>query len=210
VKKGMAHGAKNSQLSTLNSAFIYYHDIGDYLNREEKLARIHTFGSMINVPLTELTPNEHGDWISLRNEGFDQFITLGDKENKDNSQTFFAPIYSNGLKTQRDAWCYNSSTTTLKNKLHMSIEFYNEQLSLFSLKKTPNINPIDFVMYDSRKISWTTSVLEDLSKQKSIPFHENSIVPSMYNTYASLGSSLGRWRRIDTPKCQNRSINRHF
>ena len=29
-----------------------------------------------------VTPNEHGDWLSQRNDAFNTFIALGDKENK--------------------------------------------------------------------------------------------------------------------------------
>ena len=57
----------------------------------------------------KITPNEHGDWINQRSGIFDEFIPLGDKSRKSNEATFFVPHYSNGLKTQRDAWCYNSS-----------------------------------------------------------------------------------------------------
>ncbi|MEN6618220.1 MAG: DEAD/DEAH box helicase family protein, partial [Rikenellaceae bacterium] len=45
-------------------AVIHYHDIGDYLSREEKLNIIHKFDSIDNPEMTWniLKPNEHGDW----------------------------------------------------------------------------------------------------------------------------------------------------
>ncbi len=74
-------------------ATIIYYDIGDYLSREEKLAIIKKFGSIGNaeIPLIELTPNEHGDWISQRNNLFETFIPIGDKDDK-KSNTFLCPI----------------------------------------------------------------------------------------------------------------------
>ena len=101
----------------MSKAKIHYYDIGDYLSREDKLRIIKQFGSVENIPWTILEPNEHGDWINHRNEMFKQFIPLGDKDNKKNKQTFFVPYYSNGLKTNRDAWCYNSSLPSLKSNI---------------------------------------------------------------------------------------------
>ena len=45
----------------MSKARIYYHDIGDYLSREEKLATLKKYGSVDNIPWETLTPNEHGD-----------------------------------------------------------------------------------------------------------------------------------------------------
>ena len=57
-------------------AEIYYYDIGDYLSREEKLKIIDEFGSMEKLPFTRLIPNEHGDWISKRNDKFGTWIPI--------------------------------------------------------------------------------------------------------------------------------------
>ena len=48
------------------AARICYHDIGDYLSREEKLNILHNMGDVSN-PLMQwvsITPNEHGDWLN--------------------------------------------------------------------------------------------------------------------------------------------------
>ena len=50
---------------------IYYHDIGDYLTREEKLSILEKFKDISFVPWVELTPNEHGDWINQRNPEYE-------------------------------------------------------------------------------------------------------------------------------------------
>ena len=72
-----------------HKAEIYYYDIGDYLSSEQKLNIISQFKSMENLPFIRLNPNEHGDWISQRNEKFGTWIPLGDKEDKKNINTFF-------------------------------------------------------------------------------------------------------------------------
>ena len=77
----------------MSKAKIYYYDIGDYLSREEKLAIIQQFGSVENMESQWqiLQPNEHGDWLNLRDDAFGEFIPIGDKDDK-NSQAFFNQI----------------------------------------------------------------------------------------------------------------------
>jgi predicted helicase len=71
---------------------LRYHDIGDYLSREEKLAIIEEFGSTANIEWQQLVPNSAGDWINQRDPAFEKFIPLGDKEGADAHAIF--GIYS--------------------------------------------------------------------------------------------------------------------
>lgn len=143
------------------SAKIHYYDIGDYLSREDKLNIIKRFGSIARIPWTIIEPNEHGDWINHRNEMFKKFIPMGNKDDKKGTNTFFVPHYSNGLKTQRDPWCYNSSFNTVKEKAKEQIDFYNDQLIKLNNKKITDVD------YTTCKISWTAGVLSDLQRKKS-------------------------------------------
>ena len=58
------------------SATIHYHDIGDYLSREEKLKIIDDFGDISGVEWQTLIPDKHGDWLNKRNSEFDDYIPL--------------------------------------------------------------------------------------------------------------------------------------
>ncbi|MFP5429213.1 MAG: Eco57I restriction-modification methylase domain-containing protein, partial [Gammaproteobacteria bacterium] len=60
---------------------IYFHDIGDYLSREEKLEKISAYASVSGIAnWQQIAPNEHGDWLKQRDGGFAEFIVLGDKK----------------------------------------------------------------------------------------------------------------------------------
>ena len=75
-------------------ATIYYHDIGDYLSREEKLKHISTNRSALGgMEWVKIIPNVKNDWINQRDGVFDAMFLLGDKENKANKKTFFEPYY---------------------------------------------------------------------------------------------------------------------
>ena len=83
------------------------------------------------------------------------------------------PYYSNGLKTQRDAWCYNFSRLKLCDNMRASISFYNDQLK----------NLDQDVEYDKTKFSWTRATLNDVKKQKKYIFNEFYVRISHYRPF---------------------------
>lgn len=161
-----------------DKAFIQYHDIGDYLSREEKLAIIAEKRSILNPAMswTHLRPNVHGDWLNQRNDIFGSFIPLGDKDNKDNKQTFFVPYYSNGLKTQRDAWCYNFSQKKLQQNIQSTVDYYNSMVE--SGRDTP--------LLDVTKISWSANLQTAFSKKREINFEEKDCRIGLYRPFNRL------------------------
>ncbi|HSV27084.1 MAG TPA: type ISP restriction/modification enzyme, partial [Sedimentisphaerales bacterium] len=153
-----------------NKASIHYHDIGDYLGREEKLAMVKKFGTVANADIKWgiLQPNEHGDWISQRNDVFETFISIGDRDKL--SQSVFN-LYSGGLQTNRDSWTYNYSQTRLVSLTKQMIEFYNSQVvdlgkycDKHALKPEDAIDKV--IDNDPRKISWTRGLRNDLARYK--------------------------------------------
>jgi len=166
------------------AAQIHYYDIGDYLSREEKLNIIHKLGSVGNSKMIWqiLKPNEHGDWISQRNDVFGTFISVIEKNN--NEGVFF-DFSSWGLKTNRDAWTYNSSHKKLSSKIKETIECYNQQRSDFNgiREDNKNIEIDDFVTNDSSKISWSADLKKDLERNREYIFNESSVVLALYRPY---------------------------
>lgn len=162
---------------------LFYHDIGDYLNREEKLKIITDFASFKNIPWVKITPNASYDWINQRDPAFDTFISLGDKRDK-NSVTIF-DVYSSGVKTNRDDWAYNFSKPQLSTNMSRMIDFYNEQVKAYAeLKKSRHVEVENFIDNDPKKISWTREIKQDLERNKKGTFRNVSIVPSTYRPFA--------------------------
>lgn len=171
-------------------ATIYYHDIGDYLSREQKLKKISEFGSVDSSELQWeiVAPNEKGDWINQRGGIFDSLIILGDKEDKNNKQVVFVPFYSRGLATARDAWCYNSSSESLNANIKRSMDFYNDQR--YQLSK----GFIKDVEYDLTQISWTTSVLNLALKNQEIT--QDKIGEKVISLYRPFFKQIGYYSRF--------------
>lgn len=163
---------KKPDKQTAERARIFYHDIGDYLNREEKLKIVRDFGSILNpdMKLSSITPNEAYDWINQRDNLFESFIPIGDKNNKENTKTFFLPFYSNGLKTQRDAWCYNFSRDALARNMQKTMAFYNESIG------RPEV-------YDPTCINWTRATLQNARQRKQVLFCSDNIRTAMYRPF---------------------------
>lgn len=177
---------KNPAVPTEGAA-IHYYDIGDYLSRQEKLAIIAQYASLANPAMQWVTvqPNDHGDWISQRNDVFETFIPLGDKDDKHNPKTVFVPFYGRGLATTRDAWCYNSSSERLEHNIESSIEFYNQQLNRFNQEKArnPRVNPREIVSFDALKFSWSDNPLNWLSANRVMAFDAKNICTGLYRPY---------------------------
>ena len=169
-------------------AAIHYHDIGDYLSREEKLdivkQKCHILHNKMNWQT--LQPNEHGDWLNQRNDVFGGFIPLGDKGDKSNKQTVFMPIYSRGLETARDSWVYNFSSDKLSDNVKSTIGFYNAEIKRYNKdisNKAITDKLDDYIIKDSKKISWSSSLIADLQRMNKTDFYRNKIVYAYYRPF---------------------------
>jgi predicted helicase len=166
-------------------ATIHYHDIGDYLSREDKLAFIKKFHSLVNPAMQwkTLQPNDEGDWLSQRNEVFGTFIPIGDKKGGEINKSFFIPYYSNGLKTQRDVWCYNSSFSKLRGNIHTHLDFYNQQRVAFASEDNPKKELKTFINRDTTKGSWTRQLEWDAEKNLKHQISDGQFIKSYYRPF---------------------------
>ncbi len=177
---------KNPNVKT-EKATIHYRDIGDYLDREQKLKIVKGFKTFVNpkLALSTLHPNEHGDWISLRNDDFKNYIKLDpDKKFDLSSQSFFI-VNSNGIVTNRDAWVYNSSKTKLLKNMKSMIEFYNSEVSKFKEAKLLNskLTAEEFVSKDESKIKWVQNLYKDAQNGLLLNLNEGEVLDSFYRPY---------------------------
>ena len=123
----------------VGNAEIFYLDIGDYLNRDEKLLRIKNLRSVLSDEFKKIKPNDKGDWINQRGNEFENYIPLApDKKFDTTAQSFFV-TYSRGLVTARDTWCYNFSQIELENNIDRYINRRNEPQ--FRLDKIVYLRP---------------------------------------------------------------------
>jgi len=173
---------KNSK-STKREIFLY--DIGDYLDRKQKLNTIKNFKS-IKYLIDEnkfkiIKPNRSNDWINQGIKEYEKFIKLSTKNKNDKELTIFKE-YSSGLKTSRDSWNYNFSKKKLIENVGKSIDFYNSEVTRYKNSKK-NIKAYDFVTKDFTTITWERSQIHGVERGKYITFQKNEVFLSMYRPF---------------------------
>jgi predicted helicase len=195
---------------------IHFHDIGDYLNREEKLATISRFGSIGGIERANgwraITPDEHGDWLNQRDSSFDDFINIGDKKTSDKKYIF--ETYFNGLKTGRDVWCFNSSRLSGAEAAERMLGFYNGEVARYAEAGSPS-DVEKFVDADPKKFSWNRMARQKLARKSLL--EEDTLVSatSLYrpffkqalNIYVDITDLTTVVRNaFPTEECKNRAI----
>ena len=163
---------------------IYFHDIGDYLNREQKLEIIKDFQSVNGISKqngwTQIIPDQFNDWLNQRDPNFDTYLSMGDK--KDKSAVVIFENYSMGVGTSRDVWAYNSSYKKVKHNMQSMINFYNQEVERYKNEKS-SIKIQDFINKDQTKISWSSSLIPKVEKGIKVNFLENELVKSIYRPF---------------------------
>ena len=196
-------------------AKIYYHEIGSFLAREQKLAELKRLGSVLNgqLQLSSITPSKDHDWINKKDDLFQTFIPLGDKKNEE-VKTIFVPFYSRGVGTSRDAWVYNFSRSGLENNVSSMIDFYNNNVDqLANIRKTnPDYSYNEIINLDPKKISWTRGLKHDYSLLKKHEYQQLNIRLAVYRPFIKQNMYFDRYfndmvclfpRLFPTPQTKN-------
>lgn len=166
---------------------IYLHDIGDYLSQAEKLEKISEFASINGITAADgwqhIIPDAHHDWVGQRDDSFSAFVSMGDKKDKNAIAVF--ENYSSGVKTNRDAWCYNFSEKTLAANMRGMIAFYNAEVKRYKAAcdagKFPEVD--SFINADNAKISWNRGLKNDLERFKLHDYKTASLVAGLYRPF---------------------------
>ena len=151
---------------------IYFHDIGDYLSREEKLEKISNLVSVNGITAidawTKITPDSHNDWLNQRDDSFSEFFEIGNK--KDITNSLFRN-YTNGVVSSRDAFAYNFSIKKINLIVKDSLKFYSTCVDNNAIDNNPT------------KISWSVNLKKYFEKKLKLNFNSNEIRVSSYRPF---------------------------
>jgi len=151
---------------------IFFHDIGDYLSREDKLAIVSRFGSIGGIMRENgwqtITPDKDGNWIKQGESDFEQFFPMASKGEQEPS---IFPTYSAGMKTNRDTWCYNSSENGLAVTINKAIDYFNSLNNSYSPQA------------DEKQFKWCQKTLADLSAGKKYEFNPQKLRIAHYRPF---------------------------
>lgn len=183
--------------ASVKDSVIHYYDIGDYLKREEKLNRLANFSNLDEIPFETITPNNKGDWINQREDGFEKLIPLKRDKKRQNPSVF--DINSNGVVSGRDPWVYNFSKDALRSSVQKCIDTYNADLERFNAyfreafkQRAQGVKSSELYKHlndqeittDKTKIAWTDGLKNHLIKNKNLQeSHKDRIRLAMYRPF---------------------------
>ena len=113
---------------------IYYKDIGDYLDRKEKLQIISKYGSIEGIPARDwklIEPDQRHDWVDkVEKDEFFRYLEMGNATTKFKASPMPNAIfkeYSRGVITACDPVAYNFNKRTLSNNIRRHIDYCGKQ-----------------------------------------------------------------------------------
>ena len=156
---------------------IYYHDIGDYLSREEKLAKLVEFAEH-GPEWTTIVPNEFADWINQRRSDYGQLAPLGDENAKGKESEAIFTTFSMGVSTNRDTWAYSFGEESVKENMSLMAETY-----ALLCEMDPDSDLFRSTIEDARLIKMSSSLTASLNRRKAAPYDPERVVPSLYRPF---------------------------
>lgn len=150
---------------------IRYRDIGDYLSRQEKLDILK--GAVDADPeWTVLTPDRHGDWLDQRDDAWYKFVPSGIGKQKPPFGLF--TIWSNGLKTQRDAWAWGFSRGETVEAMRRLVG---------NMNSAAEVGGDEAIVRDDTRFNWTRRTEDMVRRGKKIAFRSDATVLGLYRPF---------------------------
>lgn len=191
---------------------VYYHDIGDYLTRDDKLDILRDKESILNIDWENISPDENNDWINQRDQNYLNYRPLADE----NGSIF--SVKDIGIVTNRDAWVSNFSKINVSDNVQIMIKNYNlevDKLENIDVKLNDK-TVVDYVTNDERKISWSRSLKQRAARREKTQFSHSDIMLAMYRPFTKkwlyrnrfLNENVRKtYQTFPTPNSDNLFIN---
>ncbi len=192
--RGIPAPIRNSEISRLITdgessvpARIFYYRTDDLWNKKQKFDFLNKRGRIGNIDWQTIQPDTRYTWLTegLHAE-FETFIPMGTKEGKalkSEAVDVIFQIYSNGVKTNRDAWAYNFNRSTLTENMSGMIDTYNEWVLKWQHRENRDANVDDFVNYDDAKIKWSRDLKVKLKRERTTKYGNHKGRTSLYRSF---------------------------
>ena len=177
---------KNKQ-NLSESTRIFYYRTDDLWNRNQKFDFLSESQNAGNVEWQAIQPDPRHTWLTegLHAE-FDTFIPIGSKEAKAAKGEPIDVIfktYSNGVKTNRDAWVYNFNPDALAENMNQMIGVYNAEVDRWKRSGNQQANVDEFVISDDEKIGWSSGLKLKLKNGKTVDFSKEKVRTVLYRPF---------------------------
>ena len=168
-------------------ARICYYRTDDLWDKKRKFNFLQKRTHVGTIEWQTIQPDRRYTWLTegLHAE-FETFMPMGTKEAKagqGEAVDVLFHIFSNGVKTNRDAWAYHFNRSTLTENIQGMIDCYNEHVFKWERRKDIGANVDEFVVYDNEKISWSSSLKQKLKGGHIAEFEEAKLRQSFYRPF---------------------------
>ena len=171
------------------SADIFYNGETAEMPKEATFEFLDTCEHIGKVNWDSIQPDARHTWLTegLRDD-FETFVPMGSKQAKAAKGEVSGVIFhqfSNGVKTNRDAWTINFDREALAANVQGMIEFYNTQVFKWQgIMDKSSINIDDFAEYDDAKISWSRDLKAKLRTGRIAAYDEHKVRTCLYRPFA--------------------------
>ncbi|EKT8900840.1 DEAD/DEAH box helicase [Listeria monocytogenes] len=148
---------------------VHYHDIGDYLTREQKLLKLKDVKSVLNMEWKNIVPDKNNDWINQRDESYENYLAL------------YREIFAEkavGVVSSRDAWVYGFSYAKVRDNSEKMINNYNQELD-----RLKNNYDISLLNHSGNFVKWSRGLKQKFSKGKKIDFLPDATIIGIYRPF---------------------------
>ena len=170
---------------TASRTRIFYSHVDEFWHKEEKYRFLDEKQHYGNIEWRPIEPDKRHTWLT---EGlhveFETFIPLGSRETKatkGEAKEVVFKSFSNGVKTNRDAWAYNFNRPALAENMSRMIDVYHEQVFKWQGKGNKGVNIDDFVVSDETRICWSAGLKQSLKKEKTAEFSLENVRTSLFS-----------------------------
>lgn len=152
---------------------LYYHDIGDYLSRKEKIQILENTGSADELDWQRIIPDKNHDWINQRDPNYQKYTQLVSNSGKESVFGYNAM----GIQTNRDSWLVGFSKHKTLNNASKLISHYNKERE--QLRNNPNYS----INRSDAYIKWTRKLERLVNNDKHIEFNNSKCIITLYRPY---------------------------
>lgn len=155
-----------------NKHEIFYHDIGDYLSRKQKLQLIESANDTQGIEWSQIKPDANNDWLNQRDPHYQTYPSIVGEEN--------SPFLNNavGISTNRDIWVSGFSKQSVLDNSKRLIDNYNAEVSKNGGQGKKS------TMRDSKKIKWSAGLDNQFKKGIKLNLNPQNMRLEMYRPFA--------------------------
>ena len=173
--------------NTNSQAEIFYARVDEFWRKEDKYRYLDSKQHCRNIEWKPITPDRRYTWLTegLHAE-FETFIPIGTQEGKaeqSEGRDVIFQTYSNGVKTNRDAWAYNFNRNVLAENISGMIDTYNAEVDRWKRRVNWDENVDDFVVSGEAKIKWSGDLKLKLKSGTTTNFSQEKVRVSLYRPF---------------------------